>query len=197
LCRQIPFSLFVKVAFFGGLAMRTVRVVVVLCAVIGLLAPAAPAQPPSAKPGPEHERLKKMEGTWEATIKTTEGESKGTMIFKMEVGGLWLVSNFKGSFGGQQFQGRGLDGYDPIKKKYVSVWVDSMSPALMLFEGNFDKEGKVFTQFGEGPGMDGKMTKFKSVTEMKDPDSMVFTMSSAGNNGKEQTMLTIMYKRQK
>jgi hypothetical protein len=164
---------------------------------VALLVPAASAQLPSPKPGPEHERLQKMEGTWEATIKTSEGESKGTMIYKMEVGGLWLVGNFKANFGGQPFQGKGLDGYDPIKKKYVSVWIDSMSPALMLFEGTFDKEGKVFTQVGEGPGMDGKLTKFKSVTKMKDNDTMVFTMSSADNNGTEQTMLTITYKRQK
>jgi len=176
--------------------MRTVRVVVV-CAVIVLLAPTVSAQPPLAKPGPELQRLKKLEGTWEAMVKTGEGESKGTMTYKMELGGLWLVSNFKGEFGGQTFQGKGLDGYDPIKKKYVSVWVDSMSPTLMVFEGNFDKERKVFTQIGEGPGMDGKMTKLKSVTEMKDDDTMVFTMSSPDKNGKDQTMLTITYKRKK
>jgi hypothetical protein len=177
--------------------MRTVRVIVVLCAIIGLLAPVASAQPPSAKPGPEHERLKKLEGTWDATVKTTEGESKGTMVYKMDIGGLWLEGNFKANFGGQSFQGKGLDGYDPFKKKYVSVWVDSMSPALLIFEGNYDKEGKVFTQIGEGRGMDGKMTKFKSVIEMKDPNTMVFTMSSPDSSGKDQTMLTITYKRQK
>lgn len=177
--------------------MRTVRVVLVLCAMLALLAPTAWAQPPSAKPGPELERLKKLEGTWDATVRTSEGESKGTMTYKMEVGGLWLVSNFKASFGGQPFQGKGLDSYDPIKKKYVGVWVDSMSPSLLVLEGNFDKEGKVFTQVGEGPGMDGKLTKFKTVTELKDPDTMVFTMSSPDNTGKEQTMLTITYKRQK
>jgi hypothetical protein len=177
--------------------MRAVRAAVVLCALFTLLVPSAMAQPPSAKPGPELERLKQLKGTWDATIKTSQGESKGTMIYKMGVGGLWLVSHFKADFGGQPFEGRGLDGYDPMKKKYVSVWVDSMSPALMLFEGTFDKEGKVFTQFGEGPGMDGKMTKFKSVTKIKDNDTMVFTMSSASTNDNEQPMLTITYKRQK
>src|SRR5262249_34972479 len=126
-----------------------------------------------------------------------QGESKGTMIYKMDLGGLWMVSDFKGEFGGQKFQGKGFDGYDPMKKKYVSVWVDSMSIAPMLGEGTFDKEGKVLTQFMEGPGMDGKMTKFKSVTEIQDPDTMVFTMSGPGPQGKDQTMLTITYKRRK
>ena len=175
--------------------MRIVRIVTVVCAMIALFAPAVSAQPPSAKPGPELQRLKKLVGTWDATVKTAQGESKGTMVYKMDMGGLWLVSNFKADFGGQPFQGKGIDGYDPLKKKYVSVWVDSMSPTLLLFEGTFDKSGKVFTQLGEGPGMDGKMTKFKSVSEMKDPDTMVFTMSSPDQNGKDQTMLTITYKR--
>lgn len=177
--------------------MQAVRIVTVVCALIGFLAPAASAQPPSSKPAPELQRLKQLQGTWDATVKMGQGESKGTMVYKMDVGGLWLVSNFKADLGGQPFQGRGLDGYDPIKKKYVGVWVDSMSPTMMLFEGNFDKTGKVFTQSGEGPGMDGKMTKYKSVTEMKGPDSMVFTMSTPDQNGKEQTMLTITYTRKK
>jgi hypothetical protein len=183
--------------FFGGFAMKSLRVVTVLCALVALLATAVSAQPPSAKPTPELQRLKQLEGTWDATVKMGEGESKGTMVYKMDVGGLWLVSNFKANLGGQPFQGKGMDGYDPMKKKYVGVWVDSMSPTLMIFEGNFDQTGKVFTQFGEGPGMDGRMTKFKSVTKREGPDTMVFTMSSPDQNGKEQTMLTITYKRQK
>ena len=176
--------------------MRTVRIVAGWI-VIALLAPAVSAQPPMPKPGPEHERLKRLEGTWEATVRSEGGESKGTMTYKLELGGLWLVSHFKGDFGGQSFEGKGFDGYDPAKKKYVGVWVDTMSLAPLIMEGNFDKEGKVLTQIGEGPGMDGKMTKFKSVTEIKDPDTMVFTMSSPGRDGKEQTMLTISYKRKK
>lgn len=177
--------------------MKAVRVVVVVCAMIALFAPAVAAQPPLPKPRPEHERLKKMEGTWEATVRSDAGESKGTMIYKMELGGLWLTSDFKGEFGGQPFQGKGLDGYDPAKKKYVSVWVDSMSQAPMLGEGTFDKEGKVLTQVGEGPGMDGKITKYKSVMEIKDPDTMILTMTNPDKDGKEQSMLTIAYKRKK
>jgi Protein of unknown function (DUF1579) len=177
--------------------MRTFRLILVACAMIALLAPAVSAQPAMPKPGPEHERLRKLEGTWDATIKTTEGESKGTMTFKMQPGGFWLLSHFKADFGGQPFQGNGADGYDPIKKKYVSVWVDSMSPTLLVFEGTLDKDGKTVTQIGNGPGMDGRMTKLKSVTEHKDDDTMVFTLSAPDKDGKDQTMITITYKRKK
>ena len=51
-------------------------------------------------------------------------------------GGLWVLSKFEGDFGGMKFEGRGQFGYDPIKKKYVGTWIDSMSPTLSVLEGN-------------------------------------------------------------
>jgi hypothetical protein len=158
-----------------------------------VLAPSARAQ--GQKPGPEHDALKRLEGTWEATIKAGGEESKATATYKMEMGGLWLVSTFKGSFGGMPFEGKGLDSYDAAKKKYVSVWVDSMMTTPMISEGTFDKEGKVLTMMGEGPGMDGKPTKLKMVSEFKDKDTMVFTMSAPAKDGKDEVVMTINYKR--
>src|SRR5262245_9569747 len=99
-----------------------------------VVVPALMAQAPS-EPSPEHKKLKDLEGTWDAVMKMGDMESKGTMVYKMELGGLWLVGDFQGDFGGQKFSGRGLDGYDPIRKKYVSVWVDSMSTSPMFTEG--------------------------------------------------------------
>ncbi len=176
--------------------MRMVRRLITVCAVAIWLAPYARAQEPP-KPGPEHERLKQAEGTWEATIKTEEGESKGTMTYKMDLGGLWLVSQFEGDFGGQKFQGHGLDTYDAKKKKYVSVWVDSNSTTPMIMEGTYDNQAKALTMTGEGPGPEGKPVMFKSVLEHKDPDTMVLNMSTAEKGGKDQPMMTITYKRKK
>jgi hypothetical protein len=82
-------------------------------------------------------------------------------------------------------------------KKYRSVWADSMSTGLMLMEGNFDKENKLLTMTGEGPGPDGKTAKFKAVTELKDQDTMLFSLSGLDKDGKEQPMLKITYKRKK
>jgi len=108
-------------------------------------------------PGPEHEHLKKLEGTWNAKIKMGDTESPATATYKMECGGLWLTSDFRGEFDGQKFQGRGVDGYDPEKKKYVSVWVDSMSTRPMLLEGTYDKEKKTMTMTGDPEGKENKV----------------------------------------
>jgi hypothetical protein len=155
------------------------------------------AQAP-VKPGPEHEMLQKTAGTWDAAMKAVDGtEAKGTGTSRMQCGGLWLVANFRMEMGGQQFQGRSFDGYDIHKKKFVTVWVDSMSTSPMLFEGDYDKASKTLTMTGEGKGPDGKTVKAKSLTIMKDEDHHTFKMFIIDADGKEQLMMTIEYTRKK
>jgi hypothetical protein len=149
------------------------------------------------QPGPEHEWLKGLEGTWEAIVKMGEDESRGTMVYKSELGGLWLVSDFQGEFAGQAFTGKGMDGYDPVRKKYIGIWCDSMSTSPVVSEGTYDKNAKVLTMWGEGPGPDGQPTKYKMTTQFKDNDTMLWTMFGTGPDGKEGPMFTIAYKRRK
>jgi hypothetical protein len=172
--------------------MKTVCGWVTVLAVV-LAVPAARAQE-FPKAGPEHEMLKKLEGTWDATMKAGGVESKGTATYKMELGGLWLTSTFECMLFDQKFQGRGLDSYDPKKKKYVSVWVDNMLTSPMIMEGTYDKEKRTMTLSGEGPGMDGKPATFKSISEMKDENTMLFSMYVG--DGKDPAS-TITYKRKK
>ena len=162
-------------------------------AVAAVLAAPAPAQE-APKPGPEHEVLKKLEGTWDATMKFGGMESKGTMSYKMELGGLWLLSSFEGDFAGMKFSGKGADTYDAGKKKYVGVWLDSMSTTPMVLEGTYDKEKKAMTMTGEGPGPDGKPTKHKMVSVMPDDDTINFSMYMGDGT---DPMMTIAYKRKK
>jgi hypothetical protein len=149
------------------------------------------------KPGKEHELLKKHEGTWEVTMTAggQESKDKGTATYKMDLGGFWLLSTFEGTMEGQKFSGKGTDGYCPIKKKYVSVWTDSMSPSPVVMQGDFDEKAKTLTMTGEGPDMmSGKMAKYKSVTTYPDADTMVFSMTMGDA---KEPMFTMTYKRKK
>ncbi|MBM3879552.1 MAG: DUF1579 domain-containing protein [Verrucomicrobia bacterium] len=148
-------------------------------------------------PTPQHALLKRQAGEWTTTIKSPEGESNGTLSSKLECGGLWLSSDFRGEFAGQKFQGRGLDGYDPAKQKYVSVWVDSMSTQLMLFEGTYDDAKKTLSMKGDGPGPDGTPAKYRNETRFVDDDHLTFTMYLVGADGAETKMMTIEYVRKK
>jgi uncharacterized protein DUF1579 len=154
--------------------------------------------PPAPKPGPEHAEMKKLEGTWDTVTTMADGKtSKGEATYKMECGGLWLTSDFKGDFQGAAFQGKGMDSYDPAKKKYVAVWVDSMMTAPLIMEGTHDKSTKTTTMSGEAPGPDGKPMKMKGVTKFTDDDHMTFEMYMPGPDGKEAKMMTIVYTRRK
>ena len=175
--------------------MRLKGRMLLACALVIWLAPYTRSQEPP-KPGPEHEHLKQVEGTWDATVKSMGQESKGKMTYKMALGGFWLVSHFEGEFGGQKFEGRGMDTYDPEKKKYVTAWADSMAPFLLVMEGDYDKANNALTMTGEGPSPAGRV-KYKAVTKMMDPDTMEFTLSAPGQDGKEAVMITISYKRKK
>ena len=168
------------------------RKMAVLTMVLTLAAETRAQEPP--KPGPEHEMLKKQEGIWNTTMKAGGMEYKGTVTYKMELGGLWLVGSLESDLGGQKFYGKSLDTYDAKKKKYVGVWFDSMSTQPMLMEGTFDKENKTMTMTGEGPGMDGKPVRHKIVTEWKDEDTIHFGMYVG--DAKEPGF-TIIYKRKK
>ncbi|MBX9584102.1 MAG: DUF1579 domain-containing protein [Gemmataceae bacterium] len=169
--------------------MRTIAAVAVAAV---MTAPAAAQDGP--KPGPEHDVLKKMAGTWDLTLSAGGMESKGTVVYKMDLGGLWLTSTLESELFGTKFSGRGLDSYDPAKKKYVSIWVDSMSASPLVMEGTYDAAKKTMTQEGTGPGPDGKPAKYKSVSETPDDNTIKFAMYMGGGT---DPAFTILYKRKK
>lgn len=173
--------------------MKSLRWFGVAAVAVALSAPGLRAQEPP-KPGPEFDVLKKTVGNWDTTIKMQGAESKGTATYKLDLNGLWVASAFEGELAGMKFSGRGMDTYDAAKKKYVAVWCDSMSTTPMFLEGTYEAAKKTLTLTGEGPGMDGKPTKFKEVVEWKDDDNFVFHMYMGDV---KEPMLVVAYKRKK
>jgi hypothetical protein len=165
-------------------------------------APAPPAAPAMPTPGPEHAVLKDAAGTWDATVESFAAPGQPPMLAKgietgTMVGGFWLVSDFKSEVMGQPFLGRSTLGYDPVKKKYVSTWIDSMTPSLSVGESDYDPATKTFTGWMDGIDHRGRPTRFKSVTVFKDPATRIATMSMKGPDGKEMTVMRITYTRER
>jgi hypothetical protein len=152
------------------------------------------AQPPEVKPGPEHEMFKECEGAWDATVRCPLGESKGTLHSKVDLNGLWLLEHFQCTLGDMKFEGRSATSYDPAKKKYVSVWIDSMSTSPMMGEGTYDKSAKTLNMVGIMHMPDGTSVKATMTTVSKDADTKVFTLRHRGPDGKDMEM-EITYKR--
>src|SRR4051795_5051842 len=72
---------------------RIMRMISAVTMAAVLAVPAVAQDPP--QPGPQHEMLKKREGTWGTTMKAGGMEFKGTVRYKMELGGLWLVGSLE------------------------------------------------------------------------------------------------------
>ncbi|MDX1930334.1 MAG: DUF1579 family protein, partial [Pirellulaceae bacterium] len=110
------------------------------------------------KPGAEHAFLAETEGDWIVTMSSPGGDITGKGSYKMAHNGLWLTSQLEMKMPDGPFTGTGLDSYDPVKKKFVAIWVDSMSATPIILEGDRSADGKKVTMTGKGPGADGAST---------------------------------------
>lgn len=161
------------------------------------------AQEP-AQPTEQHQVLKADVGSWNADIKMWMAgpdaepmSSKGVETNHM-MGGLWLLSKFEGEFAGQKFTGHGQFGYDPVKKKYIGTWIDSMNPHMSTMEGTYDAKSKTMTMLSEGiDGNSGQMMKGKNVGKQIDKDTRLFTMYMFTPGGDEVKIMEIKYTRKK
>ena len=151
---------------------------------------------PIAKPGPEHGILKKMAGTWTAEADFMGMKETGTYERKLAMNGLWLLSEYEGKMMGTPFVGHEITGWDPMKKKYVSCWVDSASTSMSIMEGTWDPSSKSMTLTGASTDpMSGDEMAMINVTRMPDDDHMIFDMHMGSVDS--PAMMTITYTRQR
>lgn len=149
------------------------------------------------KPTKEHQWLKSRIGTWDCTMTCQMmGPSKGVETTKA-FGDFTITSEFKGDMMGQPFTGMSFMTYDPIKKKYVSTWCDTMMPAIFVSEGTMDATGKKLTSTGKGANMEGTIVDHTLVLEIKSDDEAVFTMYETTKGPDDPSAMRIDYKRRK
>jgi Protein of unknown function (DUF1579) len=171
--------------------MRPIMSFASVCVMVFVIA--APAQEPP-KPGPEHDKLKYQVGTWDGVAVSNGKESKALMTAKMGIGNMWLIEDFQGEIEGMKFEGHGMTTYDPQKKKYINIWVDSMSTEPMITEGTFQK-GNSLVMKGKMPMPDGKAVDSTVTTMRKDDNNMVLTVEGPGPDGKNMEHIKITFKR--
>jgi hypothetical protein len=102
----------------------------------------------AATPGPEHEKLKAMAGTfdvktsmWVEPNKPPMESTGGTATNKMILGDRFLMQEFSGTFMGEPLNGMVISGYDNLKKKYTSMSIDSQMTSMLTGEGTAEKDG--------------------------------------------------------
>jgi hypothetical protein len=175
----------------------------------GLTGPAAITVPATADggagtrsiPASQSALLKRDVGVWDATIQIL-GEPDGAMdVYNgtetntLVPGGRWLETDFKSRIGGEDFEGHALFGYDPDKRKYVRIWVDSSQAFFWPSEGDYDPATDSLTMWMESNDSNGQVVRWRTVTVWKDAETRVFTMYVPGPETTEAAGMTITYKR--
>jgi hypothetical protein len=158
-----------------------------------------------------HKLLASTAGTWSYVVKMwmdpkdKPSESNGTAIRKAVMEGRYVTGDYSGSFKmpgadgkmkEMNFKGMSLDGYDNVKQKFVSGWVDNMGTGIMITEGTYDAATKTLTYTGESEMMPGMKSKVREVIKLTDKDHMTMEFFEDRGQGEAKSM-EINYTRKK
>src|SRR5262245_3725839 len=146
-------------------------------------------------PGAAHKLLEPLVGDWNVEVKMwmtpdapptiTKGTAKNTWALKER----FVQQEFSGELIGKPFRGISFTGYDNVRQKYRSVWIDDMSTTMVTSEGDADADGKVITLGGDyACAMTGdKHKQTKQIFRIISRDKHVFEMHdpTKGDNSKD------------
>jgi hypothetical protein len=149
-----------------------------------------------------HARMKPLAGEFDAEVsmqmpgmppENSKGRTKNELIF----GGRFLKGEYSGTFMGKPFNGMQLLGYDNMKAKYVSNWIDDMSTMMMIAEGKGEESGNTITTYVPCPDPTTKGKIIRQVVTIVDNDHWTMESFDPGADGKETKTMTIKYTRVK
>jgi Protein of unknown function (DUF1579) len=172
--------------------------------------PKTPVHPDQAKAAKAaelsaaHKVLSGFVGNWKTTIHMLQADGSagakdtaGTAEGKMELGGRFVEMTHTGVLGGQPYEGKMICGYDDVVFKYTSAWVDTTSPAIITYIGDYDAKKKQFNLSAHYSDQVSRKYVVARVTmTFVDADTIVVDEYMAhAVGGAEQHTLTVTYKR--
>ena len=154
-----------------------------------------------ATPGEPHKQLASLAGSW--ITKTKEWmepdkpptEAAGSAEMKMLLDGRFLQQDFTSEMMGQPYTGMGITGYDNLRKKYVSIWLDTMGTGPFMMEGTGSADGKTITLKGQHTEPGGGHMTHRAVWKIVDSNTQTFDMWGNHGGGKEMKVMEITYTR--
>jgi hypothetical protein len=163
-----------------------------------------------AKLNENHKLLTDLDGNWNYTIKmwmnpdqAKPQESKGTAVRKSVMGGRYVMMDVTGKMQmpgedgkmkDMQFKGMALEGYDNVKKKFVSSWIDNMGTGIQFSDGTYDPATKTLTYTSEVEPMPGMKMPVKEVIKVVDNNHMTLEWYE-NHGGQEKKTMEINYTR--
>jgi hypothetical protein len=146
-----------------------------------------------AKPGPAHEKLASMAGTWNFTVTSYDDPanpmtSTGTCTSAMVMDGRYLQDMTTGNMMGMPFNGTGYTGFNNATKQYEATWIDNMSTGIMMGTGKETDPSTITMNWSYADPVTGKMTKVKTVTKITDANNHTFTWYNMDGKKETKTM---------
>jgi len=155
-------------------------------------------------PGSQHEALARFLGTWDTTMRVWVGpgdplESEGVSTYSWLFEGRWLKLEAESVRFGRPVEQFGVMGYDNFKKKYVAMWVDDATTALLTAEGNPNQHGDKLYLFGPlDEPMTGEHDKtVKYLTRWEDEDTHVLEVHDLPIGDGETKVIEVEFRRRK
>jgi hypothetical protein len=157
-----------------------------------------------ANPGPHHEHLKSLAGSWDLNVKTWMDpsappmESTGTSDKELIMGGRFVYEETQAGMMGQDFEGMGITGYNSAMGRYQMAWLDNMGTMIAMSEGSFDEKEKTLTLWNRFTDpKTGKEEESKMVMHMAENDKHVFEYFGTAPDGSKVKVMEIVYIRKK
>lgn len=119
-----------------------------------------------SEPGPPHEALARLAGTYTTHTKYVWApgkppeESRGTAKLSMILDGRFLIEEDRGQIQDSPSSGFRIYGYNNGTKRYEAMWVYTMSSALLTMSGQAAADGRSIdfaASFEESPGKHKKL----------------------------------------
>ncbi len=154
-------------------------------------------------PGEPHKLLAKLAGSWTTRTRgwfepdKPPMESTGACEQKLVLDGRYLQQFYSGDMMGAPFTGINLLGYNNHTRKYESIWIDSMSTAIYYFVGTASADGRTITQECSYDDPVRGPCVWRSVTRIKDDNTLEFQMFLTPKGGKEEKMMEMTVSRKK
>ena len=159
----------------------------------------------ASRPGEQHKMLADLKGKWTYTSKFWQSadakpeESTGMSTMKMIMDGRYLQQEATGKMMGKTYTGMGLIGYDNVKQRFETLWIDNMGTSMMKGIGQYDTQTKTLSDKGEFscPMTKSKTAEYRSEMKIVDSKNMTYTMYGKGmtGEGEEFKMMELTYKR--
>jgi len=156
----------------------------------------------AGRPGEHHRHLEAMAGRWNAAVRfRMDGDmpwmdSTGISVNRMDMGGRFLVCEYRGDMAGAEFTGIATWGYDNSAKEYQVTWRDSASTGLNWLHGDCEQSGRVFVLTGEYvDSVSGRRKANRQIVTIKDPDTYIADFIDDGPGGVTFKSMEIVYTR--